>query len=149
MNAQDSPGLRPAAVRRRRQATSGRAAVLQRERFHAAFNLSKELNNMEPDMTMRTFNRLAWAAVAAVAMTACSSTSLRVGGAPDASVKNCVTAAARELRVPAGSIAVDSGSTPRDGVYTINLKVGPQGRSAVCTTDENSAVLGVVYKRPE
>jgi hypothetical protein len=44
---------------------------------------------------------------------------------------------------------VDSGTTPRDGVYTINLKVGPQGRSAVCTTDENSAVLGVVYKRPE
>jgi len=100
-------------------------------------------------MTMRSFNRLAWAVAAGVAVTGCSSTSLRVGGAPDASIKNCVTAAARELRVPPGSIAVDSGSTPRDGVYTINLKVGPQGRSAVCTTDENSAVLGVVYKRPE
>ena len=100
-------------------------------------------------MTMRSFNRLAWAVAAGVAVTGCSSTSLRVGGAPDASVKNCVTAAARELRVPPSSIAVDSGSTPRDGVYTINLKVGPQGRSAVCTTDENSAVLGVVYKRPE
>ncbi|MGJ7605583.1 hypothetical protein ACSFA7_14685 [Variovorax sp. LT1R20] len=100
-------------------------------------------------MTMRSFNRLAWVAVTGIAMTACSSTSLRVGGASDASVKNCVMAAARELRVPAGSIAVDSGSTPRDGVYTINLKVGPQGRSAVCTTDENNAVLGVVYKRPE
>ena len=100
-------------------------------------------------MTMRSFNRLAWTVAAGVVATACTSTSLRVGGAPDASVKNCVTAAARELRVPAGSIVVESGSTPRDGVYTINLKVGPQGRSAVCTTDENSAVLGVVYKRPE
>ncbi len=58
-------------------------------------------------------------------------------------------AASRELRVPPASIAVDSGTTPRDGVYAINLRVGPQGRSAVCTTDENSAVLGVVYKRPE
>jgi uncharacterized lipoprotein YbaY len=100
-------------------------------------------------MTMRSFNRVMWAVAAGVMATACTSTSLRVGGAPDASVKNCVTAAARELRVPPGSILVDSGSTPRDGVYTINLKVGPQGRSAVCTTDENSAVLGVVYKRPE
>ena len=60
-----------------------------------------------------------------------------------------VAAAARELRVPPGSIVADKGTTPRDGVYTINLKVGPQGRSAVCTTDENSAVIGVVYKRPE
>ena len=100
-------------------------------------------------MTMRSFRKLIWVVGTAVLATACSSTSLRVGGAPDASVKNCVTAAARELRVPPGSIVVDSGSTPRDGVYTINLKVGPQGRSAVCTTDENSAVLGVVYKRPE
>ena len=100
-------------------------------------------------MTVRSFNRLAWTLVAGVVATACSSTSLRVGGAPDASVRNCVTAAARELRVPAGSIVADSGSTPRDGVYTINLKVGPQGRSAVCMTDENSAVLGVIYKRPE
>lgn len=65
------------------------------------------------------------------------------------SIKNCVAAASRELRVPPASIAVDSGTTPRDGVYAINLRVGPQGRSAVCTTDENSAVLGVVYKRPE
>ena len=100
-------------------------------------------------MTKRSFNRWVWAVAAGVVATGCTSTSLRVGGAPDASIKNCVTAAARELRVPAGSIVVDSGSTPRDGVYTINLKVGPQGRSAVCTTDENSAVLGVVYKRPE
>lgn len=100
-------------------------------------------------MTMRSLIRLTSMASAALLLAACNSTSVRVGGAPEASVKNCVAAAARELRVPAGSIAVDSGSTPRDGVYTINLKVGPQGRSAVCTTDENSAVLGVVYKRPE
>jgi uncharacterized lipoprotein YbaY len=100
-------------------------------------------------MIVRRFIHIAILASASLLTVACSSTSLRVGGAPDASVKNCVTAAARELRVPPGSIAVDSGSTPRDGVYTINLKVGPQGRSAVCTTDENSAVLGVVYKRPE
>ncbi|MDP9891960.1 putative lipoprotein YbaY [Variovorax boronicumulans] len=98
---------------------------------------------------MRSFVHISCLVGAGLLTAACSSTSLRFGGAPDASVKNCVTAAARELRVPPGSIAVDSGSTPRDGVYTINLKVGPQGRSAVCTTDENSAVLGVVYKRPE
>ncbi|MBJ2157901.1 hypothetical protein [Variovorax sp. IB41] len=100
-------------------------------------------------MFMRSFIYIAALTSAGLLTVGCSSTSIRVGGAPDASVKNCVTAAARELRLPAGSIAVDSGSTPRDGVYTINLKVGPQGRSAVCTTDENSAVLGVVYKRPE
>jgi hypothetical protein len=67
----------------------------------------------------------------------------------DADGRAMMAAAPRELRVPASSISVDSGNMPRDGVYTINLKVGPQGRSAVCTTDENSAVLGVVYKRPE
>ena len=97
-------------------------------------------------MTMRSSIHLACVAAAGFLMAACSSTSLRVGGAPEASVKNCVAAAARELRVPPASIVVDSGSTPRDGVYTINLKVGPQARPAVCTTDENSAVLGVVYK---
>lgn len=100
-------------------------------------------------MTMRNLIQAVCAASAGLLVAACNSPSIRVGGAPEASVKNCVAAAARELRVPAGSIAVDSGSTPRDGVYTINLKVGPKGRSAVCTTDENSAVLGVVYKRPE
>ena len=100
-------------------------------------------------MTMRSHIHLACVAAAGLSMAACSSSSLRVGGAPEASVKNCVAAAARELRVPPGSIVADKGTTPRDGVYTINLKVGPQGRSAVCTTDENSAVIGVVYKQPE
>lgn len=100
-------------------------------------------------MTMRSsFIPLACVAAAGLSLAACNSTSLRVGGAPEASVRNCVNVAARELRVPAASIVVDSGYTPRDGVYTIDLKVGPQGRPAVCTTDENSAVLGVVYKRP-
>lgn len=82
-------------------------------------------------------------------MAACNSTAIRVGGAPEASVKNCVVAAARELKVSINSIAVDGGTTPRDGIYAVNLRIGPQGRSAVCTTDENGAVLGVVYKRPE
>lgn len=100
-------------------------------------------------MTMRSFSKVAWMVGVGIVLTACNSTSVRVGGAPDASIKNCVAAASRELRVPPASIAVDSGTTPRDGVYAINLRVGPQGRSAVCTTDENSAVLGVVYKRPE
>jgi len=98
-------------------------------------------------MTMRSFIHVAYLASAGVLLTACNSTSVRVGGAPEASVKNCVAAAARELKVPAASVVVDSGTTPRDGIYTINLKVGPQARSVVCTTDENSAVLGVVYKR--
>ncbi|QOF76778.1 hypothetical protein [Variovorax sp. 38R] len=100
-------------------------------------------------MTMRSFIHIACLASAGVLLIACNSTSVRVGGAPEASVKNCVGAAARELKVPAASVVVDSGTTPRDGIYTINLKVGPQGRSVVCTTDENSAVLGVVYKRPQ
>ena len=86
---------------------------------------------------------------ACLALAACNSPSIRIGGAPEASIKNCVAAAGRELRLPPASIVADKGTTPRDGVYSINLKVGPQGRSAVCTTDENSAVLGVVYKRPE
>lgn len=98
---------------------------------------------------MRSSIPLACTAMAGLLLAACNSTAIRVGGAPEASVKNCVAAAARELRVPPASIAADKGSTPRDGVYTVNLKVGPQGRFAVCTTDENSAVIGVVYKRPE
>lgn len=100
-------------------------------------------------MKMRSLIQAASMASAALLLAACNSTSVRVGGAPDASIKNCMAAAPRELRVPASSISVDSGNTPRDGVYTINMKVGPQGRSAVCTTDENGAVLGVVYKRAE
>lgn len=100
-------------------------------------------------MTMRSSIPLACMAAAGLLLAACNTTSVRVGGAPEASIKNCVAAASRELRVPPGSIVVDSGTTPRDGLYTLNLKVGPHARSAVCTTDENSAVLGVVYKRPE
>lgn len=84
-----------------------------------------------------------------LALAACGSTAVRVGGAPDISVKNCVAAAVREFRVPVGTVAVMSSSTPRDGVYAINLAVGAQQRSAVCTADENGAVLGLVYKRPE
>lgn len=100
-------------------------------------------------MTMQGFGRVACLTVATLALAACQSTAIRVGGAPEVSLKNCMAAAPRELRVPASSISMDGGSTPRDGVYVINLKVGPQGRSAVCTTDENGAVLGVVYKRPQ
>lgn len=100
-------------------------------------------------MTMtRTLASWALMVSAAVLAAACNSAAIRVGGAPEASVRNCVTAAAREFRVPPAAIVADKGSTPRDGVYTVNLKVGPQGRAAVCTTDENSAVLGVVYQRP-
>lgn len=99
--------------------------------------------------TMQRSIQLACAAMAGLLLAACNSPGIRVGGAPEASVKNCVAAAARELKVPPASIVADKGTTPRDGVYTVNLKVGPQGRSAVCTTDENSAVIGVVYKRPE
>lgn len=98
---------------------------------------------------MRSFIHPACVAAAGLLLAACSSTSVRVGGAPEASVKNCVAAAAREWKVPAASVVVDSGTTPRDGIYTINLKVGPQGRAVVCTTDENSAVLGMVSKRPQ
>ena len=48
-------------------------------------------------MTMRSSIHLACvAATAGFLMAACSSTSLRVGGAPDTSVKNCVAAAARD-----------------------------------------------------
>jgi len=79
-----------------------------------------------------------------------SNNAIRVGGAPEVGVRNCINAAARELKLPVStSIAADRGTSPRDGVYAINLKVGPQARSAVCTVDENGAVLGVVFKRPE
>ena len=84
-----------------------------------------------------------------LALAACSSTAVRVGGAPEISVRNCVAAATREFKVGSEAVAVMSSSTPRDGVYAINLAVGPQKRSAVCTADENGAVLGLVYKRPE
>jgi hypothetical protein len=98
-------------------------------------------------MKIRRLCRLTLMVSAGAVVAGCGSTAIRVGGAPEASVKNCVAAASREFRVPASSIVADKGTTPRDGVYTINLKVGPQGRTAICTTDENSAVLGVVYSR--
>ena len=100
-------------------------------------------------MTIQSLIHVAVLVSAGLMAVACNSTSIRVGGAPEASVKNCVTAAARELKVSLPSIVVDGGTTPRDGIYAVNLRIGPQGRSAVCTTDENGAVLGVVYKRPE
>jgi hypothetical protein len=92
---------------------------------------------------------IAAAGIAALALSACSSTAVRVGGAPDISVRNCMAAAVREFKVPPTGVVVMSSSTPRDGVYAINLAVGPQKRSAVCTADENGAVLGLVNKRPE
>jgi len=96
---------------------------------------------------IRTLGRLALMVSVGAMAAGCDSTAIRVGGAPEASIKNCVAAASREFRVPVPSIVADKGTTPRDGVYTINLKVGPQGRPAICTTDENSAVLGVVYSK--
>jgi hypothetical protein len=99
--------------------------------------------------TMQRHLRAAWLIGACACVAACSSYSVRVGGAPEVAVRNCVAAAPRELKVPQAAIVVDSGTTPRDGLYAINLKVGPQGRSAVCTVDENGAVLSVVFKRPE
>ena len=94
-------------------------------------------------------SRVAAATLAALALAACNSTALRMGGAPEASVKNCVAAAAREFKVPPSAVAVLSGSSPRDSLYAIHLAIGPGKRSAVCTADENGAVLGLVYKRPE
>ena len=96
-------------------------------------------------MKIRSPSRLALMVSVAALAAGCNSTAIRVGGAPEAIIKNCVAAASREFRVPASGIVADKGTTPRDGVYTINLKIGPQARPAVCTTDENSAVLGVVY----
>lgn len=100
-------------------------------------------------MNIRALARWVLMVSAAAVAAGCNSTAIRVGGAPEASIRNCVAAASREFRVPASSVVADKGSTPRDGVYTVNLKIGAQGRPALCTTDENSAVLGVVYKRPE
>jgi len=75
--------------------------------------------------------------------------SAKVGGAPQRALANCVNASARTLKVPASDIVVDSGTSTVDGVYAINLKVGPQARSAVCSVDDNGTVMGVVYKRPQ
>lgn len=100
----------------------------------------------------RTFNkRLATVAssVCLVALLAACGTALRVGGAPQTSVTRCIDAASHEFKVPAASIVADYGSTPRDGIYNINLKVGPQARNAVCTVTENGEVTGLVFKRPE
>ncbi|BEP36536.1 hypothetical protein GmRootV59_35080 [Variovorax sp. V59] len=100
-------------------------------------------------MNIRALGRWVLMVSAAAVAAGCNSTAIRVGGAPEASIRNCVAAAAREFRVPASSVLADKGTTPRDGVYTVSLKIGAQGRPALCTTDENSAVLGVVYKRHE
>ncbi len=72
---------------------------------------------------------------------------LNVGGAPARSVDNCVAAAERTFKVTPGGVVVDSGTSSKTGTYDINLKVGPQGRSAVCTVDDNGVVSDVVYKR--
>jgi len=104
---------------------------------------------------VRLFAALATAALLA----ACSSTtgqpewtavvsSANVGGAPQRSVANCVNTSARTLKVPVSDIVVVNGTSTVDGVYAINLKVGPQARSAVCSVDDNGTVMGVVYKKP-
>jgi hypothetical protein len=93
------------------------------------------------------FARTLMALAAAASLVACG-TALRVGGAPQKSVDNCVTAAAREFKVPASAVAVAGSSSPRDLLYSVDLRVGPQGRSAVCTVNENGEVMGVVFKRP-
>lgn len=72
---------------------------------------------------------------------------LNVGGAPERSVDNCVTAAERTFRVAPGGVVVDSGTSTATGVYQINLKVGPKGRYAVCTVNDNGVVSDMVYKR--
>lgn len=95
------------------------------------------------------FNRMVWVAAGAAAVLAGCGTGLRVGGAPEVAVRNCIDAAAREWKVPTGGIVADRGTSPRDGLYAVNLRGGPQGRNAVCSVDENGAVMGVVTKRPE
>jgi ABC-type glycerol-3-phosphate transport system substrate-binding protein len=103
--------------------------------------------------------RLLAAVATAAGLAACSSTtgqlefpvpvsSANVGGAPQRAVANCVNASARKLKVPVSDIVVVDGTSTVDGVYAINLKVGPSGRSAVCSVDDNGTVMGVVYKRP-
>jgi len=102
--------------------------------------------------------RLATLATAAL-LAACSNTtgqpewpavvsSANVGGAPQRAVANCVNSSARTLKVPVSDIVVVNGTSMVDGVYAINLKVGPSARSAVCSVDDNGTVMGVVYKRP-
>ncbi len=100
-------------------------------------------------MTRVRFFATGAALMGALALTACQSTAVRVGGAPQLSVQNCVAASARELKVPVAAIEVVNSTSSRDGVYAVNLAVGPQRRSAVCSVDENGTVGGVVYKRPE
>ncbi|MEJ8855297.1 hypothetical protein WKW79_11995 [Variovorax robiniae] len=74
--------------------------------------------------------------------------SANVGGAPQRAVANCVNSSARTLKVPVSDITVVNGTSMVDGVYAINLQVGPSKRSAVCSVDDNGTVMGVVYKRP-
>ena len=97
--------------------------------------------------TCRVFNALACTALVMLAVSACSGTEPRVGGAPDSFVSNCVNASARQLKVPVSDIQVVGTGMQATEAWTVDLKVGPQERPAVCTVGPNGAVLGVIYKK--
>lgn len=90
---------------------------------------------------------LGGALLIAALLGACTSTAVKVGGAPDKARTDCIAAAARQYSVPRESLAITSASSPRDGLYEIRIASADGRRQVVCNADDNGAVLGIVHAR--
>lgn len=96
---------------------------------------------------IQTTATLGGALLAAALLGACSTTALKIGGAPDKARTDCIAAAARQYGVPRDNLAITSASSPRDGLYEIRIASTDGRRQLVCNADDNGAVLGIVNAR--
>jgi hypothetical protein len=96
---------------------------------------------------MKTTTKLGSALLVAALLGGCASTAVKVGGAPDKARTNCIAAVARQYNVSPDSVVITSASSPRDGLYEIRIASADGRRQAVCNSDDNGAVLGVVNAR--
>ncbi|CAN5791918.1 hypothetical protein BH11PSE13_BH11PSE13_07520 [soil metagenome] len=105
------------------------------------------LTNMTTTTATKAATTAGSAFLLAALLSACASTAVKVGGAPDKSRTDCLTTAARQAGVPRDSLAIMSASSPRDGLYEIRIASADGRRQMVCNADDNGAVLGIVNAR--
>lgn len=96
---------------------------------------------------IKTTTKLGSALLVAALLGACASTAVKVGGAPDKARTNCIAAVARQYNVSPDGLVITSASSPRDGLYEILIASADGRRQAVCNSDDNGAVLGIVNAR--
>ena len=83
-------------------------------------------------------------------LTACASSAwppwLGLGGAPQVAIDNCVAAVAKSWKVPVQDIVHDAGTAGRDGIYAVSVSLGPNGRHARCSVDQNGNLLELTQR---